>query len=120
MKTADATMVRRFLCWHARRKASSVPERYGVWQGNLAQYERFVRWAAEQEQNMAQASTDTRFPVESVIPQIERSLAANRSVVLRAPPGSGKTTCVAPALVTRTGSGVFAFLFQLRVRTAGR
>lgn len=39
------------------------------------------------------------FPVESVIPQIERSLAANRSVVLRAPPGSGKTTCVPPALL---------------------
>ena len=39
------------------------------------------------------------FPVESVIPQIGRSLAANRSVVLRAPPGSGKTTCVPPALL---------------------
>ena len=53
----------------------------------------------EAQTNMPQASTDTRFPVESVIPQIERSLAANRSVVLRAPPGSGKTTCVAPALL---------------------
>lgn len=39
------------------------------------------------------------FPVEEVIPQIRDSLARNRSVVLRAPPGSGKTTCVPPALL---------------------
>jgi ATP-dependent helicase HrpB len=39
------------------------------------------------------------FPVEKVIPQLAASLAANRSVVLRAPPGSGKTTCVPPALL---------------------
>lgn len=40
-----------------------------------------------------------RFPVEDVIPAISASLAANRDVVLRAPPGSGKTTCVPPALL---------------------
>lgn len=39
------------------------------------------------------------FPVEAKIGEIRRSLAANRSVVLTAPPGSGKTTCVPPALL---------------------
>ena len=39
------------------------------------------------------------FPVESIIPRIRASLEANRDVVLRAPPGSGKTTCVPPALL---------------------
>ncbi len=39
------------------------------------------------------------FPVEEKIGEIRRALAANRSVVLTAPPGSGKTTCVAPALL---------------------
>lgn len=39
------------------------------------------------------------FPVEAIIPQICASLARNRTVVLRAPPGSGKTTCVPPALL---------------------
>ena len=39
------------------------------------------------------------FPVEAVIPQIRASLEKNRDVVLRAPPGSGKTTCVPPALL---------------------
>ena len=39
------------------------------------------------------------FPVEEVIPAVAASLAANRDVVLRAPPGSGKTTCVPPALL---------------------
>ena len=39
------------------------------------------------------------FPVEAVIPQVRASLEANRDVVLRAPPGSGKTTCVPPALL---------------------
>ena len=39
------------------------------------------------------------FPVESIIPAIRDSLSRNRSVVLRAPPGSGKTTCVAPAMI---------------------
>ena len=39
------------------------------------------------------------FPVEEIMPAIAASLAANRDVVLRAPPGSGKTTCVPPALL---------------------
>lgn len=41
----------------------------------------------------------TGFPAEEKIPEIKRALAANRSVVLTAPPGSGKTTCVPPALL---------------------
>lgn len=40
------------------------------------------------------------FPVETAIPEIAASLARNRSVVLTAPPGSGKTTCVPPALLS--------------------
>ena len=39
------------------------------------------------------------FPVEEKIGEIKRLLAANKSVVLTAPPGSGKTTCVAPRLL---------------------
>ena len=39
------------------------------------------------------------FPVDAILPDIAASLAANRSVVLQAPPGSGKTTRVAPFLI---------------------
>ena len=39
------------------------------------------------------------FPVESIIPALRDSLTANRDVVLCAPPGTGKTTCVPPALL---------------------
>ncbi|MBP5285163.1 MAG: ATP-dependent helicase HrpB [Kiritimatiellae bacterium] len=39
------------------------------------------------------------FPVEDILDDVKRALAANREVVLTAPPGSGKTTCVAPALL---------------------
>ena len=39
------------------------------------------------------------FPVEERIPAIAEALARNRDVVLTAPPGSGKTTCVPPALL---------------------
>ncbi len=39
------------------------------------------------------------FPVEEKIGEIRAALAANRDVVLTAPPGSGKTTCVPPALL---------------------
>ena len=37
--------------------------------------------------------------VEEKIPEIRRALAANKTVVLTAPPGSGKTTRVPPALI---------------------
>ena len=39
------------------------------------------------------------FPVEERIGDIAAALAKNRDVVLTAPPGSGKTTCVPPALL---------------------
>lgn len=39
------------------------------------------------------------FPVEKKLDEIRRALARNRDVVLTAPPGSGKTTCVPPALL---------------------
>ena len=39
------------------------------------------------------------FPVEDKLEEIRCALAANGSVVLTAPPGSGKTTCVPPALL---------------------
>ena len=39
------------------------------------------------------------FPVEAQIGEIAAALAKNRDVVLTAPPGSGKTTCVPPALL---------------------
>lgn len=39
------------------------------------------------------------FPVEAKIPEIASALKRNSAVVLTAPPGSGKTTCVPPALL---------------------
>ncbi|MCL2105347.1 MAG: DEAD/DEAH box helicase, partial [Kiritimatiellaeota bacterium] len=39
------------------------------------------------------------FPVDPILPTLAASLAANRAVVLQAPPGSGKTTRVAPFLL---------------------
>ena len=39
------------------------------------------------------------FPVEEKLQEIAAALAKNRDVVLTAPPGSGKTTCVPPALI---------------------
>ena len=42
------------------------------------------------------------FPVEEKLDEIRRALAANHDVILTAPPGSGKTTCVPPALLGAT------------------
>jgi ATP-dependent helicase HrpB len=39
------------------------------------------------------------FPVRAVLPDLAGILAANRCAVLQAPPGTGKTTLVAPALL---------------------
>ncbi|BBK31019.1 ATP-dependent helicase HrpB [Stella humosa] len=41
----------------------------------------------------------TDLPIHSVLPAIREALARGRSVVLRAPPGAGKTTAVPPALL---------------------
>ena len=43
--------------------------------------------------------TPTVFPVDAILPALAASLAANRPAVLQAPPGSGKTTRVAPFLL---------------------
>jgi ATP-dependent helicase HrpB len=42
------------------------------------------------------------FPVDIILPNLAASLAANRAVVLQSPPGSGKTTRVAPFLLDAT------------------
>lgn len=42
------------------------------------------------------------FPVEEKLGEIKRVLAKNNSLVLTAPPGSGKTTCVPGALLDET------------------
>lgn len=39
------------------------------------------------------------FPVDAILPDLAASLAANRTAVLQAPPGTGKTTRVAPFLL---------------------
>ncbi|NLF99216.1 MAG: ATP-dependent helicase HrpB [Lentisphaerae bacterium] len=39
------------------------------------------------------------FPVDAILPGLAASLAANRTAVLQAPPGTGKTTRVAPSLL---------------------
>ena len=39
------------------------------------------------------------FPAEGKVGEIAAALACNRDVVLTAPPGSGKTTCIPPALI---------------------
>lgn len=41
----------------------------------------------------------TKLPVDSALPELKRSLAANRPAILIAQPGAGKTTRVPPALL---------------------
>ncbi len=60
------------------------------------------------------------FPVERAIGPIRSSLAANRDVVLRAPPGSGKTTCVPPALLDERWLGGKKILMLEPRRLAAR
>ena len=43
----------------------------------------------------------TRLPVEEVLPQLCRALDVHAGAVLIAPPGAGKTTAVAPTLLTQ-------------------
>ncbi|MGK2944016.1 MAG: hypothetical protein ACSLFC_04675, partial [Desulfuromonadales bacterium] len=40
-----------------------------------------------------------QLPVEAIMPELKRALATARTVVLQAPPGSGKTTRVPLALL---------------------
>ncbi|MBR2983462.1 MAG: ATP-dependent helicase HrpB [Kiritimatiellae bacterium] len=60
------------------------------------------------------------FPVESVLDEIRRHLAANRDVVLSAPPGSGKTTCVPTALMDEEWLGGGKILMLEPRRLAAR
>lgn len=40
-----------------------------------------------------------QYPVESIFGELRERLSENRNIVLTAPPGSGKTTCIPPALM---------------------
>src|ERR1700676_1805413 len=44
---------------------------------------------------------DVRLPIDTLLPQIVETLKTNRSLVLEAPPGAGKTTRVPPALLSQ-------------------
>ena len=58
--------------------------------------------------------------MRGVLPAIAASLAANRDVVLRAPPGSGKTTCVPPYLLDEPWLGGRKILMLEPRRLAAR
>ncbi len=60
------------------------------------------------------------FPVDPVIPAVRDSLERNRSVVLRAPPGTGKTTRVPPALLDASFLGGRKILMLEPRRLAAR
>ena len=47
----------------------------------------------------AMIQTTSQLPVETILPELDKALASSRTVVLQAPPGSGKTTRVPPALL---------------------
>ncbi|MFA7172789.1 MAG: ATP-dependent helicase HrpB [Kiritimatiellia bacterium] len=48
------------------------------------------------------ATNPNELPVDQILPQVCASLETGRNVVLQAPPGSGKTTRVAPALLCQS------------------
>jgi ATP-dependent helicase HrpB len=52
------------------------------------------------------ADSAGRLPVDALLPQILETLNANRSLVLEAPPGAGKTTRVPPALLLQFGGEI--------------
>lgn len=56
-------------------------------------------------------------PVDRVLPELTKSLSAGNCVVLRAPPGAGKTTRVPPALLTAgyAGPGQIVMLEPRRI-----
>lgn len=58
----------------------------------------------------------TDLPIHAVLPQVMDALAAGRSAVLVAPPGAGKTTAVAPALIGQAWcTGMVVLLSPRRV-----
>lgn len=60
------------------------------------------------------------FPVEAKLGEISAALSANHAVVLTAPPGSGKTTCVPPALLNELWLGDKKILMLEPRRLAAR
>ncbi|HEX4150491.1 MAG TPA: DEAD/DEAH box helicase, partial [Pirellulales bacterium] len=56
-------------------------------------------------------------PVDEILPQLTQALVGHASVVLKAPPGAGKTTRVPPALLDAglTGAGQILLLEPRRV-----
>ncbi|WP_374445018.1 ATP-dependent helicase HrpB [Stella sp.] len=62
----------------------------------------------------------TDLPIHAVIPAIADALARNRPVVLRAPPGAGKTTAVPPALLDAAWRGDGRILMLEPRRLAAR
>lgn len=66
----------------------------------------------------------TGLPIDAVLPAIQDALRRGRSVVLRAPPGAGKTTAVPPALLDAPwrGDGIILMLEprRLAARSAAR
>lgn len=72
--------------------ADGAYERRGPREAELKRMQRII-------EGRRKMKPSTEFPVEEKIDDIRRILAANRDVVLTAPPGSGKTTCVPPALL---------------------
>ena len=59
-------------------------------------------------------------PVEEVLPALRAALAANAPVALVAPPGAGKTTAIAPALVGEAWVGTGRILLLSPRRLAAR
>ncbi|BBK43397.1 ATP-dependent helicase HrpB [Allostella vacuolata] len=73
---------------------------------------------------MSRPSVPTDLPIYAVLPAIRAALDRGRSVVLRAPPGAGKTTAVPPALLDAPwrGDGTVLMLEprRLAARSAAR
>ena len=61
----------------------------------------------------------TELPVNECLGQVTATLAAGRSVILRAPPGAGKTTGVPPAILQSAAAAGKILLLQPR-RLAAR
>src|SRR5262245_56257892 len=51
------------------------------------------------------ARTLSPLPIDALLPEIATTLRASRALVLVAPPGAGKTTRVAPALLDHGAAG---------------
>lgn len=54
-------------------------------------------------------------PIEALLPDVERALAAHANLVLVAPPGAGKTTRVPPLLLRHAAAGQVVMLQPRRV-----